>query len=235
MIWLILIAILLVAFVLALVAATSKSETYPYVKQGVLFSKAERSFLGVLDQAVGADYRIFGKVRIGDVLGTRKGLDKSRSTSARNRIRSKHFDFVLCDKRDLSVVCAIELDDKSHKQRERKERDDFINSACKAASLPLVRIPAQAGYAMAEVRSEILVAIGGRSEPTLSDAALDAAATADPRSRATPYISPEPETPACPKCSASMVRRRATGGARAGQEFWTCSTFPKCPSIVPIG
>ena len=38
----------------------------------------------------------------------------------------------------------------------------------------------------------------------------------------------------CPKCDAPMVRRVARRGKNAGKEFWGCSTFPKCRSIVPI-
>ena len=38
----------------------------------------------------------------------------------------------------------------------------------------------------------------------------------------------------CPKCDAPMVRRVAKRGKNAGNEFWGCSTFPECRSIVPI-
>lgn len=38
----------------------------------------------------------------------------------------------------------------------------------------------------------------------------------------------------CPKCDAPMVRRIARRGKNAGNEFWGCSTFPKCRSTVPI-
>ncbi len=40
--------------------------------------------------------------------------------------------------------------------------------------------------------------------------------------------------PACPKCDAPMVRRVAKRGKNVGNEFWGCSTFPKCRSIVAI-
>lgn len=32
----------------------------------------------------------------------------------------------------------------------------------------------------------------------------------------------------CPKCAANMILRTAKKGARAGSQFWGCSTFPKC-------
>lgn len=42
-----------------------------------------------------------------------------------------------------------------------------------------------------------------------------------------------PETPSCPKCSSSMVKRKARQGKHAGREFWGCSRFPKCKGIIP--
>lgn len=35
-------------------------------------------------------------------------------------------------------------------------------------------------------------------------------------------------TPTCPKCGATMVLRTAHRGERAGQQFWGCSTYPRC-------
>ncbi|SIS42548.1 restriction endonuclease [Neptunomonas antarctica] len=42
------------------------------------------------------------------------------------------------------------------------------------------------------------------------------------------------EAPVCPKCASSMVKRKARQGANAGNEFWGCSRFPKCRSIINI-
>ncbi len=39
----------------------------------------------------------------------------------------------------------------------------------------------------------------------------------------------------CPKCGAAMVKRRATKGANAGNEFYGCSRYPACRGIVEIG
>ena len=40
------------------------------------------------------------------------------------------------------------------------------------------------------------------------------------------------QTPNCPKCESPMVKRTAKRGANAGSEFWGCSEFPRCRSIV---
>ena len=78
--WLAVSAVLLV--VLAVLAVTLKSrgqrsDKYPYIRNRVLFSPAERSFLGVLQQAVGDQYRVFGKVRVADVVSVKSPASRS--------------------------------------------------------------------------------------------------------------------------------------------------------------
>jgi hypothetical protein len=41
-------------------------QSYPYEKEQALFSPTERSFLGVLEQALNGRYRFMGKVRLAD-------------------------------------------------------------------------------------------------------------------------------------------------------------------------
>ena len=73
-------------------------------RQKEFLSPAERSFLDVLSQAAGDEWRVFAKVRIADVLTPAKGMSRSRWQSAFNAISAKHFDFLLCDPaRDAST------------------------------------------------------------------------------------------------------------------------------------
>jgi hypothetical protein len=114
MIWII-VAVVIVAIGLFLLARLSEKgkqgqEALPYQKSDALFSPAERSFLGVLHQAVGNNAAIFGKVRVADVIEPKAGLGRSARQKAFNKISAKHFDFLLCDKEDLSVACAIEME-----------------------------------------------------------------------------------------------------------------------------
>lgn len=37
--------------------------------------------------------------------------------------------------------------------------------------------------------------------------------------------------PLCPRCGSAMVIRETMRGANAGQQFWRCSTFPKCRGL----
>lgn len=57
-------------------------------------------------------------------------LLKSTQQATRNQYNRKMADFVLCDK-SFNVIAAIELDDSSHKGRERedRERDGLLTHA----------------------------------------------------------------------------------------------------------
>ena len=148
--------ILLAVIVGAISLFTQKNRpitSYPYQKQNTLFTPAERSFLGVLEQAVGDQYRIFGKVRLADVIKVKPGVSRSVRQSAFNRIQSKHLDYIVCDLGDLSVKFAIELDDKSHSQTKRKNRDNFVDEALRIAKVPLFRFPARQAYSLGEIKS----------------------------------------------------------------------------------
>lgn len=244
--WLVLLVAVLVVFAVLtgkLKSSGHKAEGYPYNKNQMLFSPAERSFLGVLEQALDGEYRVFGKVRVADIVSVNSMSDRSAWQRAFNRISSKHFDFILCSQDDLSVAAVIELDDKSHQQRKRQERDAFLVGLCQIISLPLIQIPAQRAYSVPELRAKVLSALGVRQEPDFEPPAQAGAApkvfpaqldpaVAEPAEPLHP--SAESEVPACPKCSAPMARRQAKAGANAGQEFWGCSTFPKCRTIVPV-
>jgi len=156
MIWII-IAIILVLLIFAVLIKNKKSSPeVQYKKQKTLFSPAERSFLGVLNQAIEDNATIFGKVRVADILSPVSGLPRSKRQILFNKISSKHFDFIICDKQNLSVLCAIELDDKSHNSKARKARDAFLQSACASAQLPLIQIPAKSTYNIGEIRQLLL-------------------------------------------------------------------------------
>ena len=226
-----LIMAILFAIIVVLVSFKLKSDktpqSYPYEKQSTLFTPAERSFFGLLEQAVGNEYHIFGKIRLADIVSVNRGLSSSERQKAQNKINAKHLDFVLCNKGDLSLACCIELDDKSHAQKRTQERDLLLANVMNAASIPLIRVKAQAGYNVQTVRNEVEKATGRRvvdkdkSPEAKTETVNEMPVTKDPAKL-------------CPKCSSAMTRRRATKGEHAGKEFWGCVNYPKCKTIIPV-
>jgi hypothetical protein len=134
-----------------------------YTLLPTVFTPAERSFLGVLDGVLPDGVAWLGKVRLGDVFTTRKGLQPSQRTSARNRINQKHVDFLLVRMTDFSPLAGIELDDKSHDAADRKDRDAFVDEVFRSGGLPLLHFPAQATYSPAALRTAIAASLEGRA------------------------------------------------------------------------
>lgn len=220
-----------IAFVILIAGALiqrfigGKAETSVYQSRQFLLSKAERSFYGVLLQAVRDRAVVMAKVRVADVLEPEHGVGGSRWQKAFNRISSKHFDFVLCKPDDLSIVAAIELDDKSHNKRQRGQRDEFLNKACGSAQLPLHRIKARKNYSVEELRNLLFPADQAATFPVtnISNSPEEADKSKQPS-----------DTPSCPKCGAALVKRKAAKGKHKGEIFWGCSAYPKCRYIKKL-
>ena len=126
-----------------------------YYLRKSLFTPAERSFLGVMEANLPSDVRVFGKVRLEDILGVKSGLERGERQAARNRINRKHVDFLLVRSTDLAPLAGIELDDSSHEEEDRQQRDAFVDSAFASAGLPLLHVPVQKSYNAAELKSAV--------------------------------------------------------------------------------
>lgn len=151
--WIILLIIVLV--VISTLLKTTTGKGYNYRQSGNLFSPAERSFLGVIDQAISDKYRVFGKVRVADIINPAKGMSRKNWQIAFNKIAAKHFDYVLCSKDKLAVIAVIELDDKSHNSKRSQKRDLLLKNACNSAGLELIRFKAKSSYQIQAVREKI--------------------------------------------------------------------------------
>lgn len=170
-----LIFIVVVAFVLLVVIkAAMRKRTFRdhrYQLREPFLSPAERSFYGVISTAVSNDYVVLAKVRVADVIAPETGQDRSNWQTAFNRISAKHFDFVLCDPKTLSIEHVVELHDRSHQSATRAKRDDLLRKACESAGLPLSEFVAKKAYSIDEIRNKILQfqslgeAKDGRIEP----------------------------------------------------------------------
>lgn len=194
----------------------------PYQKAAALFSPAERSFLGVLQQAVGNHTAVFGKVRAADAVKLQKGLGRSAQQTAYKRIADKYFDFLLCDKEDLSIACAVQFNSGRHLSKHRHTEDEFLKKVCEAVGIPLIWVAAESAYVVSEVQR-------------LLPRYLTSAKAAHPD----PSLCPPPPPAAtfekiCPNCSAAMVKRVAKKGIHAGKLFWACSAFPECRTVEEI-
>jgi hypothetical protein len=126
---------------------------WSFRRKDYLLTQAERSFFEVLCLACGTDVYVFSKVRLADLVWLPGGIDHRRALL--NRVIAKHIDFVLCERRTLRPVLAIELNDRSHETASRASRDAVVRRVLETAGLPLRSVPAARSYVLNEIRELI--------------------------------------------------------------------------------
>lgn len=190
---------------------------FPYKLRDDFLSPAERSFYFIVRNAVAEWADVCPKVSLGDIFYTTSKKFGQRQAYS-NKIDRKHVDFLLCDKKTAIPILGVELDDKSHNQDKRQQRDQFVEQVFQKASLPLERISVRPAYNPHEINSRLRMAAGLRDN-TCTEEAFS--------------LKESPEKPVCPKCGGEMILRTAKSGNNTGQQFWGCSNFPHCRSIIP--
>ena len=135
--------------------ARSKNRDNPtYEKQEHLLTPAELKFYCALKETVGDDYQIMCQVSLSQIIKTRP-MNPSERQTAFNKISRKVLDFVLCEPGNLANIAAIELDDSSHKRKDRIARDQFLNEALEGAGVPLLRFQARSSYTTDQIAQKI--------------------------------------------------------------------------------
>jgi uncharacterized protein DUF2726 len=129
------------------IAAKIGPITFPYRRKSLL-SPTELVFYNALNAAIGDRFLILLKVGLRDLCEI---THRDVNQAAFNRIATKQVDFVLCDQVTLAPVVAIDLDDSSHYERQRADRDAFINELFRVIGVALIRHRVQAAYDTAAI------------------------------------------------------------------------------------
>jgi len=126
-------------FIVVLIFVLWTRKRHGYVRRNALLTPTEQRSFRRFEQAVNRfGHRLFAQVRIADVVQVKGG--KGRAWWRKFvKISSKHVDFVVTNA-DFVIVAAIEVDDRSHEQKERVERDQFVDQVFHESGLPLIRV-----------------------------------------------------------------------------------------------
>lgn len=154
-----LVGILLVVLVVVFFVGVSGNQIQ-YKRTDALFTPAEKAFYSALTRAVDTQrFVIFGKVRVADMITVKREGKSKKDFQAFAKISQKHIDFVICHRADLTVFCAIELNDASHLRSERSARDKFLTRVYHQVKLPLAWITAKGSYQPDKIWEAILAAV----------------------------------------------------------------------------
>lgn len=225
----------------------SNDEPLPYRVRDDFLSPAELAFFQVLHGATSSHFYVCTKVRISDLVYV---VNRRSNMGHANRIDRKHVDFVLCEPATMTPKLVVELDDSSHQRKDRRERDELVDSVFEAAGLPILHVPWSSSYDEEHLKQKIRDSMGLPSSvpaniaeiPLPAETAADASTVVAETITAAAVPPPVPskaelqetDAPSCPKCSGNMVMRKAAKGAHKGKKFWACASYPKCRQIIAI-
>lgn len=129
-------------------------ESLPYRAVESLLTPAEGVFYRALLTAVsGAPLVVLAKVRLRDLVEIPRGVESPQRYHG--KVMAKHVDFVLCELQTLRPLLVIELDDSSHRRRDRMERDAFVNQVMATIGLPIWHVPCASRYSVADLRQGV--------------------------------------------------------------------------------
>ncbi|MBI1879249.1 MAG: DUF2726 domain-containing protein [Chloroflexi bacterium] len=224
-----------------------KEEILPYRLRDDFLSVAELSFYHVLQQAVGDWAVVCPKISLDDLFYAKSG-QRSTNQAYTNKIDRKHVDFLLCQAQTMRPLLGIELDDTSHKQPARQERDRFVEKVFATAQLPLFRQTVRATYNVRELAIALKQAAANTAEtvgPATTEESTEARQTVPETvtpvrttqkfesSVAVPSLTVD-GTPHCPQCGEIMVLRTVRKeGPYKGNKFWGCKDYPRCRGVRP--
>jgi hypothetical protein len=150
-------AFVLLLFLWSLARRLGRRHRLPYVLEPSLFSPAQQAFLPVLERAMGRGYRVYGNVRVADVLGVRRRLDRRVRRRALDRLGQYRFDFLVCTAESATIVCAVNLSPRS--RLGRRPPRNRLDRICDAAGLPFVRFREADRYSVVEVEEQVFGAM----------------------------------------------------------------------------
>lgn len=122
------------------------------MKAKPLLSNAELSFYHVIRSITPENQVITCKCRLEDIVSIENCPERK---SYRNRIKSRHIDFVIFNPNSNHIEYVIELDDRSHKTEKAIETDQLKDQIFERIKIPLIRIPARRTYEPKEIKKII--------------------------------------------------------------------------------
>lgn len=106
----------------------------PYEPIPLLTWNERQNYFTLRDAAERKKLWICPKIRLADLIKPHNGKEYMSNFG---KIKAKHVDFVICD-RDMNVKLIIELDDNSHYQKKRIDRDKFVDEVLIATGYKII-------------------------------------------------------------------------------------------------
>lgn len=138
--------IFIVAVIIVILAAigmkigNAPKRTIAAYRKKYLLTKNEYSFYQKIKPIIQEkNLRVLCKIRLADLIEPEPNKNQKEWYAAFNRIKSKHIDFAIATE-NMKVIVLVELQDNTHQKSDRKERDEFVNTAVTRAGYILLSV-----------------------------------------------------------------------------------------------
>lgn len=128
----------------------------PYFSREYLLSRSELGFYLALKTAVGHRFMIVPKVRLADIVNC---SDADWNIGHGDLLGRRHLDFVLCNRRTSKFALCVELDERTHDNRRRQDRDMFLNRALTTVGVRIIRFRVRDHYHPEAIAEAIRLAV----------------------------------------------------------------------------
>ena len=131
------------------------NQKYPFTRTPALLSELETSVLDILQHEAGRDRLVFCKLQLTTIATIPPRTE--RGEFLQKLAGSRTLDFVIANASDFSPIMAIQMPGKS-------DDIEIITDAMKSIKMPLVVLPSQKAYDVAQLHELILKATSKNSE-----------------------------------------------------------------------
>jgi uncharacterized protein DUF2726 len=185
----------------------------PYRLRERFLTTPEVALYRALREMTGDRYVIFAKVALNDIFFI---VRPNENVHYFNKLFRKHVDFLLCHPKTLRPQIGVELV-RPIPAGGTRTTDQFMEDLFLTAGLPLVQMPSNDRYDVAQIVPLFQAAVAKvkQIERRLADVSRDS-------------------IPTCPVCGKLMVLRTHRVGPQAGQLYYGCIDNPSCSGNSPL-
>lgn len=227
--WPFILAVVLIILIAAIawLVSSKKQQTRPLVVQrkSRFLNPSQRQFFEALVDALSDRYFIFTRVGMRGVVENKEEAGFYQRGRTNKQIENSYFDFVLCQKIDMSIFAVIELQNFDGKsKRIRLRREALLSRVCEGAGLKLFYFDVRQDYKS----KDLARLITGRSNTKLEKKSVITPTHESQLSVDTLSQSVHGHHRTCPKCRSDVVTKVAVRGSQLGKKFLMCRKYPYC-------
>ena len=124
---------------------------YVYNLKKCIISKSEHDYFFAIRQVLPRGYYVFPQINLGSF------IEKNDHSNYRNEL-FRIVDFLITDL-EYAPKVVVEINDRSHTESERQERDQKVKNICEEAGIPLIRLWTSYGVNHAYIEGKISEAL----------------------------------------------------------------------------